>query len=552
MKYIDPEKTIRTADQILKGLLELPGAQQLTFVGAKLPEWRKQPQGNSDIEAVFVLNRHVHWEILIDAYYITGKKEYAERVYAELENWIDVCPCPKIVTEYEVVKNIFDTYTDADLACWRILEAGFRMFSAWKHLPELFQSYGHVSERLRNKLYVSLEQHAELFIKISPILHPKADHNHYLMENIGLFMIGYSFPKLTSARKYRESGVNEIKRCLLTQFSSWGGQIEGCPYYHNEILDLLLSILQKIKKSGIVIEKKYTDRITHALLYSIYTTRPNGTITTFGDSDACHISEYKNVYKEIKRISFVELPLFYWEKATGQFFLRSGWSEKDANLAVICKIPVQNEHSHADACSFEFSCYGKTMLIDPGRYTYHEGELRKKFKSARYHNTLLVNGREPFKYIGTWKYGEQKEAYIERADQKEIVMHQFSYLPVCHTRKIKPYFDGNVKYFTVIDEVCNLNGEYIEIIFHLDYKKYRYMKQGICFYDGKSACVIRGDTDINWRIEEGFLSERMDERRSAIRYIGKKEQNYGKVVIKTVIFAVDWKCVGFNGYQCDH
>lgn len=119
----------------------------------------------------------------------------------------------------------------------------------------------------------------------------------------------------------------------------------------------------------------------------------------------------------------------------------------------------------------------------------------KKIKSVQYYNTLLVNGRKPFQYIGTWKYGGKKKAYIEKTDQNEIVMHQFSYLPVYHMRKIKPHFDGTMKYFTVIDEVSNLNGEYIEIIFHLDYKKYRRMNKGICFYDEKTSCVIRGDKD---------------------------------------------------------
>lgn len=535
----DKEKNaiIEKADLIMKGLIDLPGLKELSYVGENLPKWQCLPEGNSDIEAVFVLNRHIHWESLVDAYRITGEKKYANRVYAELEDWIDTCPCPEIETGFCSVKGTFDTYTDISLACWRVLEAGFRMFRGWSRLPELFRAYGHVSDRLREKLLNSLEQHAEVLIKASPILHPEADHNHYLMENVGLFMIGYSFPELGIAKRCREIGAGEIKRCILTQFGAYGGQIEGCPYYHNEMLELLLMVLGKIKESRIVIEEEYRERISRALRYSVYATRPNGLVTAFGDSDALCLAGYKGVYAAVQTTEYRKYPLCFWEKDRGQFFIRSGWEASDANLAVICKIPVQNEHSHADAGSFEFTCYGKTMLVDPGRYTYQEGELRKKFKSAAYHNTLLINGKEPFAYIGTWEYGEQKKAYIEKADEEEITMYQLSYQPILHIRRIRPHFKGKVNYFTVVDEVENLHGESVEILFHLDYQQYQYLNNGIRCYDDKTACTILTDSKSSWRAEDGLISEHMDETRKTLRYIGKRENNYGTVVMETVIIA---------------
>lgn len=438
------QKAVAQADQILEGLIALPGLDKATYVGKGMINWQKLPKANRDMESLFVLNRHIHWGALIDAYKITEDSKYAERVYSELENWIETCPRPKLCTDYQEVRKRFDTYSDETLAGWRLLEAGIRMFRSWCRLPELFSTYGNVRPELKDKLYGSLREHAEALIQISPVLHPMADHNHYLMENIGLFMIGYSFPELDIAKKCVRIGSREIKRCVLTQFSKFGGQIEGCPYYHNEILDLVIMVSGKMKKCGIELEDVYISRIRHALFYSVYATRPTGKITAFGDSDACDIKEYKNVYDRIQKEDLGELPLFFYEKQLGQAFYRSGWSEKDASLAVICKIPVQNEHSHIDACSFEFTCNGKTMLIDPGRYTYQEGKMRKIFKSPQYHNALIVNGQSPFDYINTWEYGEQKSAFIVKADDREIVMKQLSYRPVIHIRKIRPHYEGKV------------------------------------------------------------------------------------------------------------
>lgn len=530
-------KTIAEADRILAGFLSLPGFPQETYVGSGMINWKKLPADNRDMESLFVLNRHMHWSVLIDAYLMTKDEKYAKRVYDELENWIDTCPCPALCTDYPEAKRLFDTYSEEALACWRILEAGIRMFRSWCRLPELFAAYGHVSPELEKKLYASLRCHGEALMRISPVLHPGADHNHYLMENIGLFMIGYSFPQLDIAPECIRIGADEIKRCILAQFSRFGGQIEGCPYYHNEILDLVIMVLERMGECRIWLEDAYAERIRHALRYSVYATRPTRRITTFGDSDACEISEYKDVYRLIQQENWEKLPRFFYEKELGQVFYRSSWSMDAAGLAAICKIPVQNEHSHMDACSFEFTSNGKTMLIDPGRYTYQEGEMRKAFKGARYHNTLLVNGRDPFAYLKTWEYGEQKSAWVEMADEKEIVMKQLSYWPVVHTRTLRPCFEKNIRYIVIIDEVENLKGEYLELVYHLDYRDYAEIDQGILCSDGDTHCVILRDGHSRWSVSEGFVSERMDEKRETIRYIGKSKGAYGTVVMKTAVFA---------------
>ncbi|MDF2922734.1 MAG: heparinase [Paenibacillaceae bacterium] len=55
--------------------------------------------------------------------------------------------------------------------------------------------------------------------------------------------------------------------------------------------------------------------------------------------------------------------------------------------------PLGGSHGHADPLHFEWFRSGKQLLVDPGRYTYEEGEWRRYFKGARAHTQHGGSGR---------------------------------------------------------------------------------------------------------------------------------------------------------------
>ena len=63
-----------------------------------------------------------------------------------------------------------------------------------------------------------------------PRLFPEADHNHYLMENLGLLEIASLFPEFADAGMWKAHAVREIERCAARQLTPDGGQVEGCPH----------------------------------------------------------------------------------------------------------------------------------------------------------------------------------------------------------------------------------------------------------------------------------------------------------------------------------
>jgi hypothetical protein len=79
----------------------------------------------------------------------------------------------------------------------------------------------------------------------------------------------------------------------------------------------------------------------------------------------------------------------------GYFVMRDGWKSESNYLLFDCgpQGSLACGHAHADALSFDLSANGRTILVDPGTYTYTGSkEMRDWFRSSAAHNTLTIDG----------------------------------------------------------------------------------------------------------------------------------------------------------------
>lgn len=62
--------------------------------------------------------------------------------------------------------------------------------------------------------------------------------------------------------------------------------------------------------------------------------------------------------------------------------------------------PRAGNHGHFDLLSVEVAAFGRSLIVDPGRYTYHEaGEVNWRGISRHaMHNTVAVDGRNQTRY----------------------------------------------------------------------------------------------------------------------------------------------------------
>jgi len=91
----------------------------------------------------------------------------------------------------------------------------------------------------------------------------------------------------------------------------------------------------------------------------------------------------------------------------GYAIVRSGWGEQDKAfsdeqyLVFDCGPLGAGNHGHFDCLSFELAAHGRSLIVDPGRYTYSEASevnWRKTFRGTAYHNTVSVDGKNQTRY----------------------------------------------------------------------------------------------------------------------------------------------------------
>lgn len=505
------EDIIRMADQAMEGMLVLPGTGPDLFFVGNPPLWQSNPCG--DNEYTYFLNRMFHVKTLSEAYSLTGNLMYAEKAISEMRNWIETVHCPGILDE----SGAYDLQAFDCCSPWRALEVGIRGYRTWPIIIELLADTPFYTEDFHCLVLKSCREHCRILSEISPKLWPDADHNHYIMENLGLLSLTLLFPEIDPEGNMRKQAEDELSRCIENQSTADGGQIEGCPSYHNGSV-YWFSLRNSIsRKYGIPVPDEYTDRLKRMFVHSIHATRPSGGNFPWGDSHtaeketmslaaiACYMATGERKYlqsaayfspsriieKDMRdnlwrftdldklRIDYEyaaenplkpELPCVEWDKELKQAFIRTGWEKDAVAVMTACRTPIKNNHAHMDPGGFDFTAYGEPLVSDPGIYTYKDSIDRYHFKSTGWHNCAMINHKDAWQYIASWKYGKQKPGDIIEVQDDDICMtvisEHMNYEPV-RMRRMLSLIDSRM--LLVIDAAYGMaDGDTMQSTFHIN------------------------------------------------------------------------------------
>jgi hypothetical protein len=273
-------------------------------------------------------------------------------------------------------------------------------------------------------------------------------NTHLTGEALGLYYIGTVLPEFREASHWRKIGRQILLDQLEHHVRSDGVYFEQASYYHRYTTDfythfLLLARLNEDQLPHIVASK------LQALLdHLMYITRPDGTTPFFGDDDGGRLmfleesesndfgaalsngaalfarSDYKFVAGNSRQETLWLIGAKDFEKfenlkpvepaqhsaafpASGYYVMRDGW-RRDANYLLFdCGVHgfFNCGHSHSDALSFELAARGRTLLVDPGTYTYTGSkELRDWFRSTAAHNAVTVDGEQSSVVAGPFSW----------------------------------------------------------------------------------------------------------------------------------------------------
>lgn len=509
-------ETIANAELAYQGMIVLPGTGGAREFVGNPPNWLERR--HNDNEYLWQLNRMTHWQDLLEAYSLTKDAKYGRKVIDEMLDWIETVPIPD---------DLLDKPIGYFSQCHplRALELGIRAYKIW---PLVLEHLGHselFTETVLERYLTAVYKQIKVLRNVSPQLWPKADHNHYLMELLGILTTALYFPELNEAEEWKTFAIDGIEKCSVAQLTEDGGQIEGCPSYHNGCMFWFGLAVVLANRFHFQFSPEYMERFRKNLDYSIYSLRPTGKCVPVGDSYANPLAVMSGVYGyfALKDISWLGLATnlidvnevereaskhvwraldvrqfieelyslrgrqfvldkatTFWNRTLHQAIIRSGWDSKALSFLFTCKSPIQNAHAHIDLMSFDFTALGKDMICDPGFFCYREDEDRKQFKSSNYHSTLLIDERDHFEYIHSFEFGPQKPGGIYNVEDRGFYQiasaYHTNYEPVVHYRHIS-LVDN--RFILIADRVEGLNDHSVQRYFHLDFVEVKESKGGV-------------------------------------------------------------------------
>jgi hypothetical protein len=243
--------------------------------------------------------------------------------------------------------------------------------------------------------------------------HLTAERNHRTLELYGLLVVGVALPELDEGRA--ERAWLALQDNLQQDVRADGVQREHSTHYHLVALRSFLAARENARRFGLSIPPAYDERLALACEFAMHCIRPDGSIPALSDGDvADHSDTLALAGRLLDRNDF----LFAGTRGHrgsppahahgdfpqgGYFVQRSPWDaaapHTSRHLIFDCGAPGDGGHGHYDLLGIDVWA-GRPLLVDPGRYTYAEGDpnWRRWFKSTAAHNTVTVDGLDQMPY----------------------------------------------------------------------------------------------------------------------------------------------------------
>jgi hypothetical protein len=541
------QEIINTADRISENTFNLLGLRDLNL-GTSI-DWHLEPTSGKrtplrhwsqlnyldaqlagDKKITWELNRHQYFLTLGRAYWLTGDERYAEVFVSHVTSWMDHNP-PKLGINWA-----------------SSLEIAFRSIS-WLWALQFFKESPSLKPELVTRMWKFLylnALHLETFL--STYFSP---NTHLTGEALGLFYLGLLLPEFREAERWRELGLEILVAQLPRHVQADGVYFEQSSYYHRYTTDFYIHLAVLLQRNGLPLPHELKPKLELLLDHLMYITRPDGTTPLFGDDDGGRLvmldnrpandfrsllstgaalfdrADYKFVsggaaeetlwllgVEGLRRFDQLEAQQPQQESVAfsegGYYVMRDGWSATSNYLLFDCGPHGMSNcgQAHADALAFDVAAHGRTLLVDPGTFTYTGAkEMRDWFRSSAAHNTLTVDGQSSSISAGAFSWKTitscERTAWIEHPRFTFVSGRHRGFEQGVHTRSI---LFLKRDYWLVRDQV-ELSGRHqVDLWFHFE--------SGVAPETSglKIASFAPGG---RWTTEEGWVSHCYGERAPA-------------------------------------
>ncbi len=402
-----------------------------------------------DHKFVWELNRHQHLVLLAEAFLLTGREEFKQEIFSELDSWFEQNPFQRGIN-------------------WAsALEVGLRTLSwiwifhfAGSEMPEAF----------RRRFLTGLYRHGlHLAENLSVYFSP---NTHLLGEAVALHALGALFPAFPGSAKWKRRGAEIVIEQLDFQVQPDGSHFEQSTYYHVYALDFFL-FFYLVGGRPPELEPRL-QKMAEYLHWLLGTARR---IDYFGDDDGGRVFHPYGARNQFGRATLATCGLVlgrdewiggrheiaeqaaWWlgpqslEKAgneepptgsrlfenSGMAFLQAG----DLFVQIDCG-PfgwAGAGHSHSDTLSITVSLNGERVLLDPGTYTYmSDPEERNWFRGSAAHNSVRIDGLNQARVAGPFRWTAKPRVQLEEWQPRAtggVVQARCEYEGFTHRRRVE-------------------------------------------------------------------------------------------------------------------
>ncbi len=319
--------------------------------------------------------------------------------------------------------------------------------------------------------------------------HLTAERNHRTLELYALLMVALALPEAALDADLLDFTMEAFYENLLTDVRPDGVHREHSTHYHMMVLRSYLGARENLRRFGLSFPPDYDERLERACEFAMHCHRPDGGIPTLSDSDAGNYSDLLQL-----AASMLSRPDFLYAATSGTegvppkkryvsfpdagyHIERSGWGKgetpfnQEGFLIFDCGALGDGGHGHYDMLNVEIGSGGKSLIIDPGRYTYseHPPNLRHWFKGTAAHNTVCVDGLDQVGYRrGKPKKPLPQARLIERWSAPGFDFLSGTAESPCyeavHTRRIFYVAD---EYWIICDSLAGERPHRFDLRFHL-------------------------------------------------------------------------------------
>jgi hypothetical protein len=244
------------------------------------------------------------------------------------------------------------------------------------------------------------------------------ERNHRTLELYALLIVSLALRELDPEGKLRALAIEQLHENLLTDVREDGVHREQSTHYHCIALRSFLGARENARRFGFALPEGYDERLARACEFAMHCHRPDGGIPALSDSDGGGYADLLGLAADLLDRDDLRWAATAGRAGTpperrcpsfprgGYHVQRSGWGERgrafaDERYLIFDTGPIgDGGHGHYDLLNVEVAADGRPLIVDPGRYTYDEGEpnLRHWFKGTAAHNTVVIDGRDQTPY----------------------------------------------------------------------------------------------------------------------------------------------------------